>query len=221
MLKYLLVGAALLAASPFAQAQNAPYYSQEPAPPAPYPYKPNAVKLYPFAFVKSRMAVTYERAIGKDWSVQAGAGLTSSDQSFVYNDARNIFGYSAELQVRKYVLPGKAALSGFYVAPHLAYKHIELEQSTYYYNPPYSYPDTSKATSSTYTGGMVMGYQFVILKTIAADVYAGGGYRYANDNQPMRPNYQQPYYYEHGSLPREYSSTGVYPVIGFQLGLVF
>ena len=30
----------------------------------------NSLKLYPFAFIKSRFAVSYERALGNRWSAQ-------------------------------------------------------------------------------------------------------------------------------------------------------
>ena len=177
----------------------------------------NSIKLYPFAFIKSRFAISYERALQNRWSAQVGLGLASNDYSNFY-DGRDLFGFSADLQLRKYLQPNRDRLEGIYVAPHIGFKALEYTTSNYYYIYPNYLPEEITFSSTLLHGGLVMGYQLQILKVVTADVYAGGGYRHTDPNYKPINGFSGPF---DASAAREYLNNGIYPIMGLQAGVLF
>ena len=175
----------------------------------------NSIKLYPFAFIKSRFAVSYERALTNRWSVQAGLGVVSNDKSDFYS-GRNVFGYSADVQFRKYLQPNQERLEGIYFAPHIGIKTLEFDTEDYYWGP-WTGSETITFSSTAVNAGLVMGYQLQILEVVVADVYAGGGYRHTNPNSDFSHDTN---IFNRSEL-REYSSSGVFPTLGLQIGILF
>jgi hypothetical protein len=124
--------------------------------------KKNAFKVNIFSPIVKTGSFFYERAINEKSSAQLGFGFTAYNRSDV-----KVSGLFFTPEYRFYL--SNEALNGFYVGPYLRYQNLKVEDK--------SDPNTtSKATLSTYGGGVVVGRQWLFSDIITLDIFAGPNY---------------------------------------------
>jgi hypothetical protein len=123
--------------------------------------KMNAFKINIFSPLAKTGSFFYERRITDKSSAQLGVGFTAYNRSDV-----KISGIFFTPEYRFYL--SNEALNGFYVAPYLRYQNLKIEDK--------SGGSNSKATLSTFGGGLVAGRQWLFSNVITLDIFAGPNY---------------------------------------------
>ncbi len=110
---------------------------------------------------------------------------------------------------------------GFYVGPYIEYLYAKEDYVGGYYD-----EATNEYISSVYTkevksiqGGAITGLQLDIFPRLVLDLFLGGGIKYADVNDSLKPLAEGEYYEDYSILEREY--TGVLPKAGLQIGFNF
>jgi hypothetical protein len=162
----------------------------------------NIVKLAPFAFVHGQMPFTvesrlgYERVIGPHSSLGASYSYLGTNYPFSFigsvalssaiSSAFTAAGHPSivwtetkirsrgqryQLQYRRYLNETKTAPRGWYLAPHVSYTRVEYNISL----KDFDVTRIFKKTNVNYN--LLVGYQYLLGRRLAFDVYTGLGYR--------------------------------------------
>ena len=127
---------------------------------ATFAQKENLIKINIFSPVVKTLNLQYERKLNATSSFQLGffyTGYSVSETSF------SGFGITPEY---RFYLSETEAPQGVYIAPFLRYQDFSLTEST----------STSKATLSTFGGGLILGKQWIFKEKIALDIFIGPSY---------------------------------------------
>ena len=122
--------------------------------------KANAFKANLFSPIFKTGSFFYERAINEKSSAQLGFGFTSANISDV-----KVSGVLITPEYRYYL--SKEVLNGFYVGPYLRYQNLTIKDKD---------DPNSKATLTTYGGGVVVGRQWLFSDIVTLDVFLGPNY---------------------------------------------
>lgn len=145
---FLILGCLIMSSSVFAQ-------------------KKNAIKVNIFSPFVSTGSFFYERALTDATSAQLGFLYTG----FKVEDTK-LSGFAITPEFRFY--PNKKEeLKGFYLAPFIRYQNLKLEAPTYNDN---NELVNGRASMSTFGGGLLIGSQFLIAKTVTLDMFIGPSY---------------------------------------------
>ncbi len=130
--------------------------------------KMNNFKINLFSPIVKTGSFFYERKINEKSSAQLGVGFTSYNRSDV-----KVSGVFFTPEYRFYLSNEKEAMEGFYVGPYLRYQNLKIEDDTDPNN-------VSKATLSTFGGGVVVGHQWIFSNVISLDIFGGPNYNSGN-----------------------------------------
>jgi hypothetical protein len=119
----------------------------------------NAIKINPLSAILATGNISYERVVGDKQSFQLGGYYTG-----VKFSSTKITGYGVTPEYRFYL--GKEALNSFYAAPYMRYQSISFKETEF----------DSKATLSTFGGGLVIGRQWLIGESFTIDLFLGPNY---------------------------------------------
>jgi hypothetical protein len=212
----------------FAQNGDNIYIYNKATKPAPWqdenegPAVTRTLTIRPTGFIKSNFFVGFEQQIAEKKSLQLFGGVTAADYSNYYS-ARDVLGFNGEAQFRFYLQNNKKGLSGLYAGPYAFYKTIKMEAEDW--DPACTTPDPNNPwviepcyisyKGSSGGGGVLIGYQLLIKNVGVIDVFTGGGIRISDSTPVSTDNFNT----RHST--REFSSSGIYPNIGIQIGMGF
>ena len=197
------------------------------------------ISIYPVHLFEGNLLLSVERILNKGNSIEVSAMATYAtrgglanyylkNQRLEYYDAaladyvpyesENISGYGASLAWRNYAFPrtrpGYSAPCGLYVAPFTMYRRVVLSGFDQVYNEEEEKFEMVEVRQklNILSGGFYAGWQFVLWKTITADVYVGGLIRLSKyDGEAKFTRYKQ---------LRNIDYSGVMPGVGLKLGIV-
>ena len=157
----------------------------------------NVVKINPFSFIGATFSPTYERAIGKKFSLQLNGNLFlmnkipekyaakiwknygDSDPVVKINQPR-FYGYSLTPEFRWYFLPGQSAPEGLYLGAYVRYfDYGATIDGTFRYNDPYPPYTTHRPTVAmkvnyyAIKAGAQVGYNWLIGDRVSLDMFLG------------------------------------------------
>ena len=149
--------------------------------------KKNIIKVNFLSPIASTLSLFYERKVSKSLSLQLGLAYTGASvtgtSSITFNSntitetsKTSINGFYVTPELR-YYLSDKDAPQGFFIAPYLRYQNFGL--STKYTGTQSGIPE-SKATFSSFGGGVLIGGQWIFKDRISLDVWGGPSYNNAN-----------------------------------------
>jgi hypothetical protein len=188
------------------------------APAEAHPPVKNIVKISPFHFVEGTFLMSYERMLNEQKSsLMLSLGLHSRTARNFSTGARTPeFGYQEELQYRLYVIPpldysrnGRDFwyFKGFYAGPYVSHRYLERSVVVWDWILQQNVSEDEKIHEMS--GGVVLGVQIALGNKFFMDFYTGGGIkRSIGDIQTTsfiavtEPGY-----------------NGVYPKVGFQIGI--
>jgi hypothetical protein len=178
----------------------------------------NIIKLSPFHFAEGTFLMSYERMLGEQKSsLMLNLGLHSSNsRNFSTGQATPEFGFQEELQYRVYVVPpqdysrsgrGFWYFKGFYAGPYVS--HRTLQRSVQVWDWILQQNVDEKENLNEAAGGVILGAQIAMGNKFFIDFYTGGGVKrsFGQIRQTGFIGVTQPGY------------NGVYPKIGFQIGI--
>jgi hypothetical protein len=128
--------------------------------------KQNAFKANLFSPIVKTGSFFYERALNEKSSAQLGFGFTAYNRDNV-----KVSGIFITPEYRFYL--SNEALNGFYVGPYVRYQNLKVEDKT---DDGSGSTETSKATLSTFGGGVVVGRQWMFGDIVTLDIFAGPNY---------------------------------------------
>ncbi len=103
----------------------------------------------------------YERKLHERASMQLGVGFTAFNAEGV-----KINGLFITPEYRYFLSNAKDALEGFYIGPFVRYQNLKISEEG----------NDSKATLSTFGGGLAIGRQWIFRDLISLDAFLGPGY---------------------------------------------
>ncbi len=181
----------------------------------------NLLSLYPFAFAANSLTLSVERRITTENSLRFVAGFSSADESAYYS-IKGLTEFYGEFQLRVHPIASKKLPynNGFYVAPFLLAKTRSFtskllvvannnNNNSYDPNNPPFYQEL-ETKQSAISGGVVIGYNYILIERISIDLYLGGGMMHTNKSVPE--NMINPTINEYGK--------GVKFHIGFNVGII-
>lgn len=196
-------------------------FAQEPPKRAVQTFEPvnNIIKLSPFHFAEGTFLLSYERMLGAEQSsgLMLSAGLHSkTTRNYSTGDYRPEFGFQEELQYRFYVVPpstnshngrGFWFFKGFYAGPY-AY-HRSLQRTVAVWDVILQQNVDEEEKINEVAGGVVLGVQIALGNKFFMDFYSGGGIKrsFGDIRDTEYISVIEPGY------------NGVYPKIGFQIGI--
>lgn len=121
----------------------------------------NNIKVNIFSPIVKTGSFFYERKISESSSAQLGVGFTAYNREGI-----KINGIFFTPEYRFYLSNTKEAMEGFYVGPYLRYQNLKVEDTE----------DGSKATLSTFGGGIVVGHQWIFKNIFSLDIFLGPNY---------------------------------------------
>ncbi|MFM2376821.1 MAG: hypothetical protein RLZZ165_1918 [Bacteroidota bacterium] len=176
------------------------------------------LKISPFHFIGGTFLLSYERMIREEKSsLMLSVGLHSrSSQEYDYVGSSPEFGVQEELQYRLYLVPpqnfsrnGREVwyFKGFYAGPYASHRLLQRTVSVWDY---FTQQNTTQTESlNELAGGVILGVQIAMGNRFFMDLYTGGGIkrsfgqiRTGTNISVIEPGY-----------------NGVYPKIGFQIGI--
>ncbi|GAC1367269.1 MAG: hypothetical protein NVS3B25_00130 [Hymenobacter sp.] len=119
----------------------------------------NIIKINPTSFIVNTFNLSFEHAVGNKMSFQFGAYYTLDLRFF--NDEISGFGLTPEY---RFYLGGKDAQQGFFLGPYLRYQNY-ISNALYHYE-----------TSTTFGGGVNVGYQRIFGEHFALEPFIRLGY---------------------------------------------
>lgn len=196
-----------------------------------------SVKVNFLKLMESALEISYEKSISNRWSLEVSpmftyatrngfSGAYLKNQDFeVYNASTGRYqqlsgemlsGFGITVLAKQYLLAdinqNLRAPIGLYAAPQLMYRKIFITGKTgEYVNDEYVEKEV-KQKLDVFSGGVLLGYKFTILKVLSLDIYAGGLMRlsqYENEDKFTK--------YKHW---RNVDYSGVLPTIGIQIGIL-
>jgi len=172
----------------------------------------NFLYLNPLPFINSTFQINYERHLSNKIGILLSGGYT-----FVggYDDGKR--GGNGELQFRIYLSDTKnKARKLFYFSPYARFQYIESTWDYYQWNnvnQEYYFIDQPDIYVSSYTGGLLIGFKWVLNTRLSIDTYIGGGMQISQFNgEKVFPTTDIRYYGYY---------TGPIPKIGIQFGYNF
>ncbi|HEU4469908.1 MAG TPA: DUF3575 domain-containing protein [Flavisolibacter sp.] len=124
----------------------------------------NAIKVNIFSPIAKTGSFFYERKVTESSSAQLGVGFTAYNRENI-----KISGIFFTPEYRFYLSNNGEALNGFYVGPYVRYQNLTIEEN--------EDPNAiSKATLSTFGGGVAVGRQWVFGNIVTLDVFLGPNY---------------------------------------------
>jgi len=145
---------------------------------------PNTIAFHPMQMVDGTLALSYERADKKrDKALRITIGYSKLDQTNYYSpsiqDFEQVYG---EVALKLFLTrKKKMAPVGLYAAPYFQYRRATFDyhykESTYY-----STSDTTFSNLSSFSlgGGVMLGYNIIVLEMISLDIYSGVGIQSVN-----------------------------------------
>ena len=127
--------------------------------------KSSIIKLNPLSLGVATLNVQFEHAVSENNSWQLGVfytGISVSDTKFS--------GFGITPEYRFYLSSSKPAPKGFFAAPYLRYQNFSLSTTNS------ANSVKSKATLSSFGGGVIFGYQTLIADKISFEVFLGPSY---------------------------------------------
>lgn len=175
---------------------------------------------FPTNFVASTMKVGYEFRVSSNKGLKLigsyGGGSSSSNSNIFggpdntsYYGLNNFSEFGLEAQLRFYILKGRPALNGLYLAPYAGYKSMN-----YTYNSSNSItgqPITSSYNVSDFSIGYVIGYQYIYNSSFTLDLFVGGGLNTISGNNTFGSLSTDPFAYYKGIM--------IHPGVG--IGIAF
>ncbi|MCS7028294.1 MAG: DUF3575 domain-containing protein [Bacteroidia bacterium] len=158
-----------------------------------------------------------EQNVRNTVSVQLCLGYTYAETFGIY-DARNLRGGLFELQIRRYLIPGKQqSLSHVYFGGSLVHRFASyLTDEGYYLNNQYVEIKDIKAKANYFSFGGIVGYQLPLLKNkLLWDNYFGVCGRIGSGYKPHRA-----YSHEPENMIFQLSYSGIAPKFGTAFCLV-
>lgn len=132
----------------------------------------NLIKVNFLSPIVSTGSLFYERVISKNTSVQLGLAYTGAKVGT--GDAKtSINGFYVTPEFRYYASK-KGAPQGFFIAPYLRYQSLTLKASVTNFGT--SGTTESKATFSSFGGGLILGGQWLFNDRISLEVFGGPNY---------------------------------------------
>lgn len=185
----------------------------------------NAIKISPFEFRRSEFQLVYERKLGNGKSsISIMPSLFKKE-----NDYETISGYQFMSQFKFFlshfdqnshnlILDIKAL--DFYSGPYALFGNHKREYiSSNWDNVSNQYVEKLvKDDINAQEVGAVLGLQIEITPRVNADIYLGGGIRFADKSTNFIP---KDHYYKMHSRVFELEYSGVKPRLGFQFGITF
>jgi hypothetical protein len=151
----------------------------------------SGIYIHPPAILSGSLRMGYEHRIKHDLSLALMLGFAENDRSHLYR-VDNYSRTSIEGQLRYY--PSGVALNGFYMAGFSYFRVIGMTVKGSIVRENGSSVETLPPTSGSAQAiglGCVVGYQYVIHKRVATDIYFGGGPKWAYFRGPARPYINQ------------------------------
>lgn len=228
-------------ASVFEMAKNS-QPSSEPADvsePLLIPPEKYVISIYPVKLFEGTLQLSIERILNKGNSIELSAMATYatkdgianyyiSNQSLSYYnetladytsyESENISGFGGSFAWRNYLLPrtksNYSALKGPYVATMILYRRLILSGFDEVFNEEEGKNEVAEVVQNlnVFSGGFLAGWQFILWKAIAADVYVGGVIRLSKyDGDARITKYKQ---------LQNIDFSGVMPSFGVKIGVV-
>jgi hypothetical protein len=146
-------------------------------------YRKGALTSFPLNFIASTMKVGYEFRLSPNKGLKLigsyGASSSSTNNSNIYGTPNNTYynlgsfsEYGLEAQLRFYILKGRPALNGLYLAPYVSYKSMNYSYNGTNYQ---GFAFNQNATTSDFSVGYVIGYQIIYSSSFTLDLFIGGG----------------------------------------------
>lgn len=140
------------------------------------PERQNVAKVNPLSLVVPAFSPSYERVISENMSVQLGVQYIFN-RNVPFSDQRLRFGgWSVTPEFRYF--PGGKAPTGFYVAPFLRYRRLDVRGDVTV-NVPNSSGGSSQQTfdgqlvSNNYSGGVLVGGQWIFNGGFSLEAFIG------------------------------------------------
>jgi len=140
----------------------------------------NIIKINFLSPFVSTGSLFYERVIGSNTSIQLGLAYTGAKIGIGVDDASaktSINGFYITPEFRYYASK-KGAPKGFFLAPYLRYQNFTMKANVKSF--PTSQTIESKATFSSFGGGIILGGQWLFNDRISLEVFGGPGYNAGN-----------------------------------------
>ena len=197
------------------------------------------ISIYPVRLFEGTLQLSIERILNKGNSIEFSAMATYatkegianyylSNQSLSYYnekladytsyESENISGFGGSFAWRNYLLPrtkpNYAAPRGPYVAPMVMYRRLTLSGFDQVYDEEEGKTEVVEVVQylNVFSGGFLAGWQFILWKAIAADVYVGGMMRLSKyDGDAQFTKYKQ---------LQNIDFSGVMPSFGIKIGVV-
>jgi hypothetical protein len=197
------------------------------------------ISIYPVKLFEGTLQLSVERILNKSNSIELSAMATyatkeglanyylSNQSLYYYNEtladytsyeSENISGFGGSFAWRNYLLPrtksNYSAPRGPYVAPMLSYRRLILSGFDEVFNEEEDKTEVVEVVQylNVFSGGFLAGWQFVLWKAIAADVYVGGVIRLSKyDGDARFTKYKQ---------LQNIDFSGVMPSFGVKIGVV-
>ena len=161
----------------------------------------SAIQLNPMRLFGGNFQISYERAIKDNLSFELGlmgtyvtknglGGEYMKNQDFeTYNSLSNSYipyvgemltGYGVTIKCKNYLLnkinSDKKAPIGLYAGPQLMYRKVQINGIEYQYNHEPLVTNQKEVVQNLYvfSGGLIVGGKFVVLKVFSIDTYVGG-----------------------------------------------
>ena len=182
--------------------------------------KKNTFKISQTSFAANTFLLGYERSVGKFNSLQLYVSATAykKNNGSLIDEEKSIFGGSAELQFRTYLLPRERNLKGLYATPYVKYQSIKIknvfDNTSYNGTSTFTYTTVEDYYINSFSGGVIIGYQFIFSNIIVLDLYAGGGVKVSDSNKKTSILDEPPFIF----FP---NYTGVSPKAGIKIGVAF
>lgn len=126
------------------------------------------IKINFLSLVIKTLNVSYEKVLDTNNSMQLGVYFTGAS-----NDNTDFTGFGITPEYRFYLSETEAP-NGVYVAPFLRYSSFTIEDNI----------SISKATLTSFTGGLVIGRQWIFKEKISFDVFLGP--KYSNSSLKLK-----------------------------------
>lgn len=178
----------------------------------------NIIKISPFHFAEGTFLMSYERMLGQQKSsLMLSLGLHSrSTRNYNSGATTPEFGLQEELQYRLYVVPpqdnsrggrGFWFFKGFYAGPYVTHRLLQRQVQVWDWILQQNVDQNENLNEVA--GGVVLGAQIALGNKFFLDFYTGGGIKRSFGE--IRTV---------GFIPvTEPGYNGVYPKIGFQIGI--
>ncbi|MFA5772989.1 MAG: hypothetical protein WC974_09690 [Thermoplasmata archaeon] len=172
----------------------------------------NFFYLNPLPFVNNTFQINFERLLSNKIGLLLSSGCTLVSG---YDDGKR--GGNGEIQFRIYLSDTKnKARKLFYFSPYARFQYIESTLGYYQWNndnKEYYFIDLPDVYVSSYTGGLLIGFKWVLNTRLSIDTYIGGGMQISQFNgEKVFPTMDIRYYGYY---------TGPIPKLGIQFGYNF